>query len=116
MTDRNVTIVLPDDLIEGLDLLASEIGVSRSALIRRSIVRFLPKLNYSVEHSKPGDWSDEIVYLLMGAPVKRTGDETDQQFKEALNAMRARLKADQSAKKPRKKRPGRPKTKGGDNA
>ncbi len=116
MTDKTVTIVLPEELIEGLDLLATEIGVSRSAIIRRSIVRFLPKLNYSVEHSKPGDWADEIVYLLMGTPVRRTGDETDQQFKDALDAMRARLKADQSAKKPRKKRPGRPRTKGGDDA
>jgi hypothetical protein len=116
MTDRNVTIVLPDDLIEGLDLLATEIGVSRSALIRRSVVHFLPKLNEMVEQSKPGDWADEIVYLLMGAPVKRTGDETDREFTDALNAMRARLKADKSKYKARKKRAGRPRTKGGGDA
>jgi len=112
MPDRNVTIVLPDELIEGLDLVATEIGVSRSALIRRAVVRYLPQLNEMVEQSKPGDWADEIVYLLMGAPVKRTGDETDQQFADALDAMRARLKADKSAKKPRKKQAGRPRTKG----
>jgi len=113
MPDRNVTIVLPDELIEGLDLLAAEIGVSRSALIRRAVVRFLPQLNAMVEDSKPGGWADEIVYLLMGAPVKRTGDETDQQFADALDAMRTRLKA---AKQPRKKRVGRPRKEGGRDA
>ena len=112
MPDRNVTIVLPDELIEGLDLLATEVGVSRSALIRRAVVRYLPDLNQMVEQSKPGDWADEIVYLLMRSPVKRTGDETDQQFADALNAMRARLKTEKLAKKPRKKRAGRPRTKG----
>jgi len=114
MTDRNVTIVLPDELIEGLDLLGSEIGVSRSALIRRAVVRFLPKLNESVEQSKPGDWADEVVYVLLGASVKRTGDETDEQFRRALDAMRARLKADKCGKKVRKKRAGRPRKSAGD--
>ncbi|GJM17950.1 MAG: hypothetical protein DHS20C14_01630 [Phycisphaeraceae bacterium] len=108
MPDRNVTIVLPDDMIEGLDLLAGEIGVSRSALIRRAVLRFLPKLNYSIEHSKPGDWADEVVYLLMGAPVKRTGDDSDQEFVEALQAVRARFKADKAKKRTRKKQAGRP--------
>jgi len=108
MPDRNVTIVLPDELIEGLDLAASEIGVSRSALIRRAVARFLPTLNTAIENSKPGDWADEVVYLLLGAPVKRTGDETDEQLAEAVNAMRQRLKADKAKKKTRKKRAGRP--------
>ena len=105
--------MLPDELIEALDLLASEIGVSRSALIRRSVVRFLPNLNRMVETSKPGDWADELVYLLMGAPVMRTGDDTDQEFIDALEAMRKRMKADKRKKKVRKKRAGRPRKEDG---
>ncbi len=108
MPDRNVTIVLPDELIEGLDLIASEINVSRSALVRRAVVRFLPNLNYSIEHSKPGDWADDLVYLLMGAPVKRTGDPSDMEFTEALDSMRARRQADKKHDRKRKKRAGRP--------
>jgi len=111
MPDRNVTIVLPDELIEGLDLVASEIGVSRSAIIRRAVVRMLPNFNYAIEQSKPGAWADEIVYLLMGAPVKKTGDTSDQEFVDALEALRARRQKEEGSKKQRKKRPGRPRKK-----
>jgi|GEM_PF-2272589 len=115
MPDRNVTIVLPEELIEALDLIANEVGVSRSQVIRRSCVRYLPQINQMVQESKPGNWADELFYLVGGPPVKRTGDETDQAFINALNSMRARLKAEKAAKQTRKKRPGRPrKEEGGD--
>ena len=116
MADRNVTIVLPDDLIEALDLAAGELGLSRSQIIRRSCVRYLPKLNQMIEDSKPGDLVSDLLYFVAGAPVLKTGDTTDEDFAEALHAMRARLKADKTAKKPRKKRAGRPRTKGEGNA
>lgn len=108
MADRNVTIVLAEEQIEALDLLATEIGVSRSALIRRAVVRYLPQLNVMVAESKPGNFADELFYLLAGPPVKRTGDKTDEEFIDALGAMRARLQAEKAKKKLRKKRPGRP--------
>lgn len=108
MADRNVTIVLPDELIEPLDLLAGELGVSRSALIRRAVVRFIPNANSMVAEMKSGDVSAELLTLVMGIPVKRTGDETDQEFTDALKAIRARAKAERKSKKTTKKRPGRP--------
>ncbi|MEO1130937.1 MAG: CopG family transcriptional regulator [Planctomycetota bacterium] len=106
MPDRNVTIVLAEEQIEALDLIAGEIGVSRSAIIRRAVVRYLPTVNKMVEESKPGNRAEELFYLLAGPPVKRTGDETDEQFIKALAAMRARLKAEPP--KQRRKRAGRP--------
>ena len=112
MADRNVTIVLPERLIEALDLIAKEVGVSRSQVIRRACVRYLPQINKMVEESKPGNWADELFYLVGGPPVKRTGDDTDEAVIDALNAMRERLKAEKAETRTQKKRAGRPRTKG----
>lgn len=108
MPDRNVTIVLPDELIDPLDLLAAELGVSRSALIRRAVVRFIPNANAMVDEMRSGDVSSELLTLVMGIPVKQTGDETDQEFTDALKAIRGRAKAERRSSMTSKKRPGRP--------
>lgn len=117
MADRNVTIVLSDELIDALDQLAVELRLSRSALIRRAVVRLIPNANEMVAEMKSGDVSAELLSLVMGVPVKQTGEDSDRVFAEALKSIRARAKAERKSKKIAKRRPGRPrKTKEGGDA
>ena len=94
MPDRNVTIVLPDDLIEAPDLVAGDLELSRFQVIKRSLLLYLPQLNQMIEDSTSGDPVAGPLYFLLGGPVLKTGDTTDDDFEQGLNAMRTRLQAD----------------------
>jgi metal-responsive CopG/Arc/MetJ family transcriptional regulator len=90
MDQTQVNLRCPTDQVEKLDELAEAIGVQRSEIVRRAIAVYIAQAYPVLEDMKAGRggvWS-----YLFGPPVRQTGDASDQQMIDALNALSRELK------------------------